>query len=54
MNTAFTFVTTHTGYCKRCRKTGIGLLSNGLCRRCDDALFGKNSKEEKKNEIQTN
>ena len=38
---AGTISTNHTGYCKRCMRTGIGLLSNGLCVRCDDALYGK-------------
>lgn len=37
-------ITTNKSYCnccKRCLKTGVILLSNGLCARCDDVLYGK-------------
>lgn len=32
----------HSGRCKRCGKDS-GLCSNGLCPRCDHALYGKKS-----------
>jgi hypothetical protein len=33
--------TTNLGVCKRCQRTDVGILTNGLCIRCDEVLYGK-------------